>query len=157
MPNFALQVQNFERYGAFDYKFDEAGNIILTPSASVYQQFYLSIPLSDVNYNNNKISSFYNTTFTEFVNPNLTTNSSIPSDITDKLNSVIAQNQELQNRLDTFVAKSELNNSAANEQLVRDIIIGLRMQMGQGFSTSNFNTVFPYLPISTDQQTDVPS
>jgi hypothetical protein len=49
MADFTLQVQNFERYGTFDYKFDEAGNIILTPSASIYQQFYLSIPLADVN------------------------------------------------------------------------------------------------------------
>ena len=157
MADFTLQVQNFERYGTFDYKFDEAGNVVLTPSASIYQQFYISLPMANVNYNDTKISSFYDTTFTEFVNPNLSVTSSIPTEITDQLNSVIIQNQELQDRLDSLVAQSELDNSSANAQLVRDIIIGLRMQLGQGFSTSDFNTVFPYLPISTDQQTNAPS
>ena len=157
MADFTLQVQNFERYGTFSYKFDEAGNVVLNPSASIYQQFYVQIPLENVNYNDSKISSFYDTTFTEFVNPNSVVTSSVPTEVSDQLNSVISQNKELQDRLDNLVAQSEQNNSAANAQLVRDIIIGLRMQMGQGFSTSDFNTIFPYLPISVDNQNNAPS
>jgi len=157
MATFTQDVINYEKNGTYSYKFDEAGNVVMNPSASVYQNFYISIPLANINYNDSKISSFYNTTFTEFVNPNTIVTSSIPTEVTDQLNSVIAQNQELQDRLDALVAQDELNNSAANIQLVRDIILGLRIQMGQGFSAADFDTVFPYLPLTPDQQTNAPS
>ena len=39
MANFALQVANFEKYGTFNYKFDEAGNVILNPKGgSVFKK-----------------------------------------------------------------------------------------------------------------------
>jgi hypothetical protein len=156
MVDFTQDVVNFEKNGVFNYKFDEAGNVVLTPSASIYQQFYVSIPLEDINYDDTKISSFYNTTFTEFVNPNLNITSSVLSDVTDQLNSSISQSQQLQSRLDSLIVQSELNNSAANIQLVRDIILGLRIQMGQGFSSVDFDTVFPYIPISIDNKNNAP-
>src|ERR1035437_2047687 len=150
MANFTQDVINFQKNGTYNYKFDEAGNVIMNPSASIYQDFYISIPLTNVNYDDTKISSFYNTIFTEFINTIIT--SSISTDITDQLNSVIIQNQELQNRLDSLISQSELNNSSANTQLIRDIILGFRIQLGQGLSSIDFDKVFPYLPLSIDQK-----
>ncbi len=129
MANFALQISNFERYGAFNYQFDEAGNVILNPSSSIFQQNYISIPLTDVNYNDVKIESFYDISFTEFTKPEMTNaTSSLPVDILDQINSLTAQNQDLSTRLDQVIALNELSNTEANRQAVRDIILGLRIQ-----------------------------
>ena len=157
MIDFALQITNFEKYGTYNYRFDEVGNVILNPSSSIFQQNYLSIPLSNINYNNDKISSFYDITFTEFAQPvktNVTASTSI--EIIDQLNSVTIKNQELQNRLDTLILENEQNNSAASIQSVRDIIIPLRIQLGQGFSSANFQSEFPYLPLSVEEQDNAP-
>ena len=157
MIDFALQITNFEKYGAYNYRFDEVGNVILNPSSSIFQQNYLSIPLSNINYNNDKVSSFYDVTFTEFAQPvktDITSSASI--EIIDQLNFITIKNQELQNRLDTLILENEQNNSAASIQSVRDIIIPLRIQLGQGFSSANFQSEFPYLPLSVEEQDNAP-
>ena len=156
MADFTQQISNFEKYGTFNYQFDEVGNIILNPSSSIYQQNYISIPLTNVNYNN-KISSFYDYTFTEFVKPETTENeSNIPLDVIDQINSLETQNQELQTRLDDLIVRSESDNSAANLQVIRDIVLGLRIQLGQGFSSSDFDSEFPYLPIPLEKRDNAP-
>lgn len=153
MASFALQVANFEKYGTFNYKFDEAGNVILNPSSSVFQQFYIALPLTAVNYNNSKLTSFYDTVFTEFVSATPgSANSSLPNEVADQINDLQSQNVDLQNRLDSLVAQSELDSSAANAELVKDIIIALRIQIGQGATSSDFQNDFPYLPLTIEQQ-----
>ena len=157
MANFALQISNFEKYGTYSYRFDEVGNVILNPSSSIFQQQFLDIPLRNVNYNTTKIASFYDPTFIEFTQPiSNNVSASIPTDVVDQINNLTVQNQQLQNRLDTLIAQSELDNSAANQQLVRDIIIPLRIQLGQGSSNADFQTIFPYLPIPVDQRDNAP-
>jgi len=153
MADFALQISNFEKYGTFNYRFDEAGNIILNPSSSTFQQNYLTLPLTNVNYNDNKIASFYDPTFTEFVKPEFsTTSSNIPIDVVDQINSLESQNQNLQIQLNELISQSELNSSAASLQAIKDIILGLRIQLGQGFSSADFESDFPYLPIPLEKK-----
>jgi hypothetical protein len=157
MADFTIQVTNFEKYGTFNYQFDEAGNIVLNPSSSVFQQNYFSLPLVDANYNTMKLLSFYDPTFTEFVKPtNTGSNANIPSDIIDQINSITAQNQQLQDRLDVLIVQSETNPTDANTQVVKDIIVALRIQLGQGSSLLDFETDFPYLPIPVDQRSIAP-
>lgn len=153
MASFALQVANFEKYGTFNYKFDEAGNVILNPSSSVFQQLFIALPLTLVNYNDTKVTSFYDVEFTEFV-PAMSGSAtgSLPNDVADQINDLQAQNAELEGRIDNLIAQSELDNSAANTQLVKDILIGLRIQLGQGSTSDDFQTEFPYLPLSIEQQ-----
>lgn len=157
MADFALQISNFEKYGTFSYRFDEVGNVILNPSSSLFQQQFIDIPLRNINYNNTKIVSFYDILFTEFTKPvSSSMSSSLPIDVVDEINNLTIQNQELQNRLDLLINQSELDSSAANQQLVADIIIALRIQLGQGSSISDFQTDFPYLPIPIDQKDNAP-
>ncbi len=152
MADFTLQVANFEKYGTFNYKFDEAGNVVLNPSSSIFQQFYIALPLTLVNYNNTKVASFYDVAFTEFTPASSNTTSSLPTDVTDEINNLQTQNTDLQNRLDNLIAQSELDSSAANTQLVKDIIVALRIQLGQGASSADFQTDFPYLPLTLEQR-----
>jgi hypothetical protein len=157
MASFALQISNFEKYGTFSYRFDEVGNVILNPSSSIFQQHFIDIPLSNVNYDNTKITSFYDVEFTEFTKPvSANISSSVPTDVMDQINNLTDQNAQLTDRLNNLIAQSELDNSAANQQLVRDIILPLRIQLGQGTSAADFQTDFPYLPIPVDQRDNAP-
>jgi len=157
MIDFTHQISNFTRYGIFSYQFDEAGNVVLNPQSPVFQQNYLSISLSNINYNDGKIPSFYDTTFTEFTNPLSSSNiSATATDVLDQINTLTIQNQQLQTQLDNVIALNQLSDTAANALAVQDIIIALRIQLGQGFSASDFQTDFPYLPIPIEQRDNAP-
>ena len=67
MTDFSQSIANFTNYGTYNYQFDSEGNEIVNPSSSIFQQVYFNIPLGNFAYNNVKIPSFYDATFTEFI------------------------------------------------------------------------------------------
>lgn len=151
MSDFSVQINNFQNYGVYNYVFDEVGNVILNPSSSVFQQNYVSFPTKNMEYNDSKILSFYNPTLTEFV-PNQSTASvsSLPQNIIDQINEMTQKNNVLQTQLDDLISKSEVTSAESDSQLVKDIILTLRIQLGQGSSYTDFYNEFPYLPIPID-------
>lgn len=153
MTNFNQQINNFQNYGVYNYLFDEAGNEILNPSSSIFQQHFITFPTVNMDYDHDKIQSFYNPTLTEFTPPQATgSQSTLPQEIIDQINDITQKNQVLSNQLDDLIAKSELTSTDADSQLVRDIILTLRIQLGQGSTISDFFNEFPYLPIPIDQR-----
>ena len=67
MTDFSKDIQQFQRYGTYEYKFDNVGNLIFDSSSMDFSRVYLSLPIENVDYNNSKIESFFDTEFTEFV------------------------------------------------------------------------------------------
>lgn len=153
MADFSVQIANFQNYGTYNYLFDEAGNVVLNPSSSVFQQHFVAVPTVDMDYDNSKIQAFYNPQLTEFTPPqNTGSQSTLPQDIIDQINDITQKNQVLQNQLDDLIAKSEVTSVEADSQLVKDIILTLRIQLGQGTTSTDFYNEFPYLPIPIDQR-----
>lgn len=154
MADFSQQIANFTNYGTYNYKFDEVGNEILNASSSVFQQVYFSLPISNVIYDDNRISAFYDTTFTEFVPapPTSSAASVFPQEAIDEINAITYQNVQLQGQLDSLIASSTSDSSSADIQSIRNTIINLRTQLGQGVADSDFQTVYPYLPLSIEEQ-----
>lgn len=153
MAEFIKQINDFQSYGTYNYKFDEVGNQILNPSSSVFQQNYIALPTVNYVYDESKIVSFYNTTFQEF-QPTQNTSSTVnlPQEIIDQVNQLTQQNMVLQDQLDSMIADSEFVSTSADRQVIKDIIISLRIQLGQGTTTADFNTEIPYLPIPLEQR-----
>jgi hypothetical protein len=153
MTDFSVQIDNFQSYGTYNYRFDEAGNEILNPSSSLFQEHYIAFPTINMVYDHDKIQTFYQPTLTEFTPSQSTgSKSTLPQDIIDQINDMTQKNQVLANQLDDLIAKSELTSAEADSQLVKDIIMTLRIQLGQGTSTTDFFNEFPYLPIPIDQR-----
>lgn len=154
MADFSQDISNFTNLGTYQYKFDEAGNEILNPSSSIFQESYFAFPLTDLNYDNTKINSFYNTTFTEFVAP--VTQSAIDAvsieNIAEQLINMTNEKEQLRIQLDRFVALSEVSSNAATEESIKTTIINLRTQLGQGYIIADFSSTFPYSPLSSEQQ-----
>jgi hypothetical protein len=155
MADFNLQIANFTNYGTYNYKFDDVGNEILNPSSSVFQQVYFSLPLGNLTYNNSKVLSFYDPTFTEFI-PVSATSASVasvfPQEAIDQINTIISQNVQLQGQLESLIASSEMNSGSADVQSIKNTIINLRIQLGQGTVTNDFQDVYPYLPLSLESR-----
>lgn len=153
MADFAQDIKNFTDFGTYNYIFDEAGNEVVNPSSSVFQQNYFALPLANVVYDNNKILNFYNPTFLEFVKaPSSSSNStsSMSQDVLDQLNQITFENQQLQDQLNNLVNATTVNTASADNQSIRDTIINLRIQLGQGITPLDFDTVFPFLPIPVE-------
>jgi len=155
MTDFSQQIANFVNYGTYNYKLDEVGNEVLNPSSSVFQQVYFSLPLGNYVYSNSKILSFYDSQFTEFI-PSISTpiveSSSFSQEVIDKIDAITNENKQLQGQLDSLIKVSEMNSSSADIQAAKSIIVGLRIQLGEGTTTSDFQTVFPYFPVPIESQ-----
>lgn len=151
MTDFSREIANYKNYGTYIYKFDDVGNELVNPSSSIFQQVYFSLPFGNVVYNNAKIESFYDTTFTEFVpQPTSSTTSVFPQEAIDQINAITSDNIRLQDQLLSIVNASEQNSFIADASLIKNIIISLRIQLGQGTTTSDFDTVFPYMAIPVE-------
>lgn len=154
MIDFSQQITNFTNYGTYNYKFDVVGNEILNPSSSIFQEVYFSVPLGNYVYNNSKVLSFYNPLFTEFISIAPTSSiSTFPQDAIDQINVITYQNTQLQGQLESLIASSEMDSGSADIQSIKNIVIGLRIQLGQGSVVSDFEKDYPYLPIPIESQT----
>lgn len=148
MADFTQQIKNFVSYGTYNYALDEVGNEVLNPSSSIFQQVYFALPLENYVYDDSKILSFYDPTFTEFVPPTTTgSTSTLPQEVLDQINTITAENLQLQSQLEALVASAEQNPAIAEQQSIKDTILSLRIQLGQGQTSADFSNEYPYLPI----------
>jgi hypothetical protein len=149
MADFSTNIQQFQQNGTYEYEFDDVGNLIFNSSSADFSQVYLSLPLTNVGYNNVKIASFYTPDFEEFIP---TTASASPTSSVDDLNNQLStlqqENQQLQGQLNDMIAQSTTSNPAADSQASKQVILDLRKALGQGRVDSDFSDTFPYTPIT---------
>lgn len=143
---FTKEISEFTKNGLYDYTFDEGGNLIFSQTSKEFNQHYVSIPLVNYVYDSDKIKSFYNTQFTEFISfTNETSNEPI---FNDELNQLTEENVSLKNQLSTLIEQSESNITESERLAIKQIILELRIQLKQGVIEKDFSEVFPYLPIT---------
>ena len=149
---FGQQITNIQRYGSYSYEYDSAGNCIFNSSSNDFSQVFLAFPLPNYSYDNSKILSFYNPTFTEFI-PQAISNMVTPeviSQMQKDLEAEKAQTSELTKQLDSLIAINESTPSLASKQAAKQVILELRKAMGQGRVDSDFSSDFPYAPIKKE-------
>ena len=147
---FSQQINDFERYGTYTYKFDEAGNLVLNTNSDQFSQVYLAFPLGNFVYDNSKIKSFYDPTFTEFVPASQVEQQKTEAEIRQMQEDLIAEKEKttaLTQQLDILVAENESDSSVADDQATKQVIIELRKELGQGNVESDFSEDFPYTPL----------
>ena len=91
--------------------------------------------------------------FSEFV-PTQTDSGSVFStqDTIDQMSQLVEKNKSLQSQLDRMVADSEFFSQSADQQEIKDIILALRVSLGQGTASTDFETTFPYFPIPLERK-----
>lgn len=145
MIDFSKEIDAFQKYGTYDYKFDEGGNLVFKKNPTKFTEKYLSIPLTNYVYNGQKISSFYNTEFLEFVPTIGPTTSVIKYQESSELE---LENKELKERLTLLTEKADENITESERLAIKQIILELRISLKQGEAERDFSTTFPYLPIT---------
>jgi hypothetical protein len=142
----------------------------------------ISVPLYSIPYDKDRIQSAFDLTFTDFGEDtgvsatsavfgslsSLTTASSdgdvveaVQNEIANLTNTSASQANEISTLLDlldqlegenlTFVQEA-----GENYNRMRELITGLRIQLGEGNTTSDFSNVFPFLPLSNTEVTVEP-
>jgi len=152
MADFSTDIQQFQKAGTYEYKFDAVGNLYFNSSSADFSQVYLALPLTTVAYNNAKIKKFYDPTFVEFV-PD--TGSAEPTSsidaLTEQLNIIQQENTGLKSQLDNVIAQNNTVSNASDSQVVKQVILELRKALGQGRIDANFSDTFPYAPLTRQQ------
>jgi hypothetical protein len=146
MSTFSQDIQNFQRYGNYTYKFDNVGNLTFDSSSRDFSHVFLAFPLTSISYNNSKIDSFYNPAFEEFI-PQPAVTSSNTAEIQQQLDIVQQENITLKGQLDILVSQNENSGSTSNQMAIKQVILELRKALGQGRVDSDFSTDFPYTAI----------
>src|ERR1035437_690508 len=133
MTDFSQDIAQFQKGGNYIYKFDSAGNLYFNSSSEDFSQVYLSLPLTNVVYNNSKIEKFYDPNFLEFT-PTIITTASLANidDLQSQLVVVQQENVTLKSHLDNLIAENETTSNSSDSQAVKQIILELRIAIGQG-------------------------
>jgi hypothetical protein len=144
---FSKNIENFERYGTYVYKFDAVGNLTFDSSSTDFSRVYLALPLNNPVYNNSKIQAFYDPIFTEFIPPPVETTEDSAEEVQQQVNVLEEENASLKSLLETLTVQSESDDSEANQLATKQVILELRKALGEGRVDSDFSEDFPYAPV----------
>ena len=148
MTDFSQDIQNFQRYGNYTYKFDESGNLIFNSSSADFSQVYCAFPLQNVVYDSAKIKTLYSTTFEEFIPQPTVESAQVNIDnLQQQMDTVQQENDTLKVQLDSVIAQNENVGTTADILAAKQVILELRKTVGQGRVDSDFSDTFPYTPI----------
>lgn len=153
---FSGDIAKFERYGTYSYEYDEAGNIILNSNSFNFSNIFIAFNLINFKYDENKITSFYDSEFKEFI-PTEQTQKSVDQinvdQIQEELTSEKLKNEELTSKLNDLIDQTNNNDSTAKTLATKQVILELRKALKQGNVDSDFSEDFPYAPIK--KQTNI--
>jgi len=147
MSDFSQDIQNFQRYGTYTYKFDSVGNMTFDSSSANFNQVYLAFPLQNVIYNPVKVKNIYNTEFEEFIPGPVSETEQRVDTLQQQLDVVQEENVTLKTQLDSVILQNESSGSVADIMATKQVIIELRKAVGQGRVETDFSDTFPYTPI----------
>lgn len=143
-------LQKFRDSGQFENNIDSFGNFKL-----IYDQnktadgkyYFTNLQLNTLEYNEEKIKD---TNLVDFIElQTLQTQETRDIDtILQKYDESIAENKILNETVNALVEKYENSDDKQVIDAMKKEIIGLRIQLGQGTSPSDFNGDFPFLPIT---------
>lgn len=148
MERFAEQILKFQEFGTYTYKFDEGGNLIFCKNSMKFEEHFLSIPTINYKYDSDKITKFYSAEFSEFIPTRSEEIEMVETSNQDEINQLSEENQQLKQQLIVLTEKSDANITDAERMAIKDVIIELRIKLGQGLTETDFSENFPYLPIT---------
>lgn len=136
------ELAQFKLAGLYSNNIDSSGNLHFARIPSELNENGPFFPVATYVFDNTEITTLYNVTISELTfNNNLQLNNALPtSGVNEADVNLAAELQSLKDKLNDNVA-SNIDTVAA-----KDTIIQLRIQLGEGTSSENFQDEFPYLP-----------
>jgi hypothetical protein len=144
-------VQTFKDFGTFQNNFDDFGNdqLVYNISQSFEGKYnYIKVPIKSFLYNENKIVDTSQTDFTELQTTAAEEKRNL-TDVITQYNNVLVENRILNQTVNELVEKYENNDDKQVIAAMKNEIIGLRIQLGQGKVPSDFDDDYPFLPLTS--------
>lgn len=143
-------LKNFKEFGQFENNIDDFGNFKLIFNQNKTDDgkyYYTNLQLNTLEYNEEKIKDTNFVDFIELETPQVQETRDIDN-ILQKYDESIAENKILNETVNALVEKYENSDDKQVIDAMRKQIIDLRIQLGQGTAPTDFNTEFPFLPIT---------
>lgn len=143
-------VETFKNTGEFDNNQDSYGNIQLVFSAAQSMdgnKNYVKVPLKTIEYNELKITDTEQINFTELQTDESEEKGNIDF-VLEQYNVLLAENKILNETVNSLVEKYENSDDKSVIDALKNTIIELRIQLGQGNVVADFSTDFPFLPLT---------
>jgi hypothetical protein len=147
MNSFDAEINTFLVEGTFTNNLDNVGNINLFTEPVVANQRYVAVPILNYVYKNDQIESLYDVTITEFEIPSKSLNNNTLISNKETIDQLSSENASLKDQLNAVIAASTPQFTDADVSAAKDIIIQLRIQLGEGKFVSDFSDEFPYLKL----------
>lgn len=142
MNTFAGEIDSFLLDVKFDNNIDSFGNVNISTSPKIISERYVAYKLKNSKYDSSKIESLYDVSIKNFnVSIQSETKSEISSDVYDKL---VFDNSELTVKLNNLIEEKDANSTSSDLIASRDLIVNLRIQLGEGTKETEFSDKFPY-------------
>lgn len=144
-----VDIQKFKDFGMFANNFDNFGNLkqVYSVTQSVSGSLnYVNLPLKIFVYNEDKILDTNTTDFTELQTKEIVDTRNINT-VIEQYNNAIAENRILNETINELVTKYEGSDDKQVIAAMKNEIINLRIQLGQGNVPSDFGDDYPFLPI----------
>jgi len=114
----------------------------------VFNQQFLKLIVSNLEYDDDKISKIYNLEFEEFKSENKPKNS-MTDEAENKIQELENNIKDLRSQLKSNTTSKDVDRLKAELYANRDIIIQLRIDSGEGTSSDDFSDEFPYFSKNT--------
>jgi hypothetical protein len=144
MNSFDAEVKSFLVQGTFTNNLDDVGNINLFTEPVDANQRYVAVSLLNYIYKNDQIESLYDVNITEFTIPSTTSTLNVIS-ATDTIDNLSSENASLKDQLNAVLAASTSKFTDNDISAAKDVIVKLRIQLGEGKTNADFSDTFPYL------------
>ena len=145
-----VDIQKFKDFGMFANNFDDYGNLkqVYSVTQSVSGSLnYVNVPLKTFVYNEDKILDTNPTDFTELQTKEIVDTRNINT-VIEQYNNAIAENRILNETINELVSKYEGSDDKQVIAAMKNEIINLRIQLGQGNVPSDFGDDYPFLPLT---------
>jgi hypothetical protein len=142
MNTFDSSIKNFLLTGEFANNIDDLGNIHLNTEPLAANEKYIGFYLKNYIYDKEKIESLYDINIAEFSIPEI--NNEENTSTSDNISMLTLENNQLKEQLNLAISSSISSNGGLLDA-AKDIIVKLRIKLGEGTSTDDFSDSFPYL------------
>lgn len=144
------EVESFKTIGGFENNVDSFGNyqLVFSVAQSTDGKLnYVKIPLKTFVYNTEKILDSNQSEFSELqtLQSEEKRNTTL---LLEQYNNLLEENRILNQTVNDLIEKYENNDDKQVINALKETIISLRIQLGQGKVPSDFGDDFPFLPLN---------
>jgi hypothetical protein len=144
------EVDVFKKLGNFTNNLDSFGNYQLVFSVAQSMDGnlnYVKVPVKTFVYNDDKILDSNSIEFAELQTLQVEEKRDT-LELLNQYNNLLEENRLLNQTVNSLIEKYENNDDKQVINALKDTIINLRIQLGQGNVPSDFGDDFPFLPLN---------